>query len=80
MRPKAGKPFCHRCMAAAVFAITDTNLERGLEEWYQYQAKLDSMDKRKFEAKDPKTQDENCRHCGHAKKRFNAVNLFTTSP
>jgi hypothetical protein len=34
MKPEKNKPFCHRCKAAAVYAMTDTNQERGMEEWY----------------------------------------------
>jgi hypothetical protein len=63
-----------------MYAITDTNQERGEDGWYAYQEQLEALDKSQFLSRDPETNEENCLHCGHAKKLSDGKGLFNVQP
>jgi hypothetical protein len=39
-----------------------------MEDWYEYQITVMKIDKSELDAHDVLTKQENCRHCGDAKK------------
>jgi hypothetical protein len=80
MTTKVGKPFCHRCYCAAVFFLGDSDEKRAQEDWYRYQYQLEALDKKHFKLIDGATGEENCRHCGHAKKNGDGKDLFHVAP
>ena len=74
-----GKPFCHRCWSAAIFAVTDPNEQRAEEDWYAYQIKIAEVDKSELTIVGDERA-EICRHCGYPKKLGDDQELFNVTP
>ena len=75
-----GKYFCHRCRAAAIYALTDEDEERAEEEYYAYLLRISEFDKSKLLGEDPKTRDRFCKHCGHKMRLGQGNQVFNQSP
>ena len=56
--------FCNRCTSAEHYYITDTNRERGEEDFWEYQLRILKVDKSRLKSEDGDGH-YICEKCGH---------------
>jgi hypothetical protein len=61
---------------AAIFFANDEDEDRAQEEWYEYQFRIEAIDKSELKFIVPGTATFICRHCGHEKRSGDGNPVF----